>query len=289
MPRINIGDIKLYFEIYGSELILDGENAIQKPTLIVLHGGPGTTDHTMYVEFWSQFSDIAQVIFIDQRGNGRSDYGNPDLWNLGQCGKDIDSFCQALEITKPFVAGVSWGGYVAMSYATQFPTKSGGLIFCNTEAEVSPDARSSAFRKIVGEEAAHAAKQFDTSCGSVEATQAYLKHCLPHFAKNSYNPTEIARCKKNPAMRQKFLIDENLSFNYLHSLHVVQCPTLIIAGESDPAHPMECAEKTAKCIPPHLLEFHKVSEAGAPIYKDQPEKCKALINKFLLKNKPSIY
>lgn len=285
MPRINIGDIKVYFEIYGNELVLDGENTIQKPTLLVLHGGPGTTDHTMYVEFWSRFSDIAQVIFIDQRGNGRSDYGNPELWNLTQCGKDINSFCLALGINKPFIAGVSWGGYVAMSYATQFPNIPSGLIFCNTESKVSPDAREQAFTRIAGNEAGKAAKNLDISGGSPETTAAYIKHCLPSYAKNSYNQAEIARCRKNLDMRQAFLRDENLSFDFTPFLNRIQCKTLMLAGADDPAHPLECAQKTANAIAPHLLEFHTILDAGSPVYKDQPEKCFNIIYDFISKYK----
>src|SRR3990167_4366603 len=238
MPYVNIGDIKLYFEIYGSELTLKDTEAILKPTLLVLHGGPGTTDHTMYVDFWSKLSDIAQVIFIDQRGNGRSDHGDPDFWNLDQCGKDINLFCQAIGINKPFVAGISWGGYVAMSCATQFPKNLSGLIFCNTEAKVSPEYREKSFRRLVGEKSASVVKKFDSSSVDPISTAEYITHCLPYFAKNSYSQSEISRCIKNPAMREKFLKEENLFFNFLPKLHLIQCNTLILAGETDPAHPL---------------------------------------------------
>lgn len=61
---IKINDGNLFFDVYGSKLSLIKDSVEQKPTLIVLHGGHGFADHTLYVEFWSQFQDIMQVIFI---------------------------------------------------------------------------------------------------------------------------------------------------------------------------------------------------------------------------------
>lgn len=81
MPMINIGDIKLYYEVYQSGKVV-AQYDKDTLTLVFLHGGPGMVDHTIYVPFWSQLSEQLQVIFVDQRGNGRSDYGDPALWNL---------------------------------------------------------------------------------------------------------------------------------------------------------------------------------------------------------------
>ena len=44
----------------------------EKPTLILLHGGPGM-DHSIYKPGYSALADVAQVIYLDHRGNGRSD------------------------------------------------------------------------------------------------------------------------------------------------------------------------------------------------------------------------
>src|SRR3990167_6770811 len=98
MPKIKIGNTKLFFDVYGSKLKVRDTDVIEKQTLILLHGGHGFADHTLYVEFWSQFADIAQVIFLDQRGCGRSDKRNQDEWNLQQWGKDVHDFCLQLGI-----------------------------------------------------------------------------------------------------------------------------------------------------------------------------------------------
>jgi pimeloyl-ACP methyl ester carboxylesterase len=53
---------------------------------------------------------LAQIIYLDLRGNGRSDAGPKEAWNLCQWGDDVRGFCDVLEIERPIVLGVSFGG-----------------------------------------------------------------------------------------------------------------------------------------------------------------------------------
>lgn len=109
---------------------------------------------------------IKFICFIDQRGCGKSEKGDPNKWNLTQHGKDVFSFCEALDIQQPIVAGVSWGGYVAISYAIQYPDHPQVLILCNTEAKVSPEERHKAFLRITNIDAANAVRAFDADWNS---------------------------------------------------------------------------------------------------------------------------
>src|SRR5438094_6009006 len=116
MPFININNVNLYYEIAAQPNLPKDAGY-----LLILHGGPGVSDHSLYYDFWSQFSNQAHVVFFDMRGHGQSDKGDVQHWNLKQWGKDVYEFCQALNIKKPIVAGISFGGWVALSYALQYP------------------------------------------------------------------------------------------------------------------------------------------------------------------------
>ena len=124
--KVTVNGVSLYVDIEGSGLVADGPVMRDKPTLILLHGGPGL-DHTIYKPA-SQLSDICQIVYVDHRGNGRSDDGDPADWTLDQWGDDIDGLCRAFGIDKPIVYGASFGGFVAQSYATRYPDRSGGLV-----------------------------------------------------------------------------------------------------------------------------------------------------------------
>jgi pimeloyl-ACP methyl ester carboxylesterase len=63
-----------------------------KPTLILLHGGPGF-DHMSYKPAFSALSDIAQIVYLDHRGNGRSSSAGSrplmDLWTRQLRGRSV--------------------------------------------------------------------------------------------------------------------------------------------------------------------------------------------------------
>jgi hypothetical protein len=77
--------------------------------LMLLHGSPGV-DHLIYQPRFAQLADMTQVIFLDHRGNGRSEPGPRELWMLAQWGDDVHTFCEALGIEHPIVLGTSFGG-----------------------------------------------------------------------------------------------------------------------------------------------------------------------------------
>jgi pimeloyl-ACP methyl ester carboxylesterase len=64
----------------------------------------------------------------------RSDPGPQESWTLAQWGDDVRGFCEALGIAHPIVFGASFGGMVAMAYATPHPDHPAKLILVSTEA-----------------------------------------------------------------------------------------------------------------------------------------------------------
>ena len=55
-------------------------------------------------------------------------------WNLAQWGDDVRAFCDALGIANPIVLGASFGGMVALAYATRHPDHPSKLVLISTEA-----------------------------------------------------------------------------------------------------------------------------------------------------------
>jgi len=129
-----VNGARLFFDVEGAGLVPDGPQMRAKPTLLLLHGGPGF-DHTLYRPAFSALADIAQVIYLDHRGNGRSSRDDPAAWNLSQWEDDARAFCDVLGIEKPIVYGASFGGMVARSCVRDaIPEHPGKLILVSTEA-----------------------------------------------------------------------------------------------------------------------------------------------------------
>src|SRR5689334_2035865 len=139
--KVLVNGVRLYFDVEGAGLVPEGESMRAKPTLLLLHGGPGA-DHSLYKPAFSALADVAQVVYLDHRGNGRSDRGSEESWTLGQWADDVRAFCDALEIEKPIVFGASFGGMVAMAYATRFPDHPGALALLSTSAQGASHAQA---------------------------------------------------------------------------------------------------------------------------------------------------
>jgi hypothetical protein len=102
--RVRVGDARLYFDVAGMGLVPDGPTMRERPIIVCLHGGPGP-DHSMLKPFLAPLADTAQLIFVDQRGHGRSDQSSPDCWNLETWIEDIYGLCEALELEAPIILG----------------------------------------------------------------------------------------------------------------------------------------------------------------------------------------
>src|SRR5213592_2868208 len=72
--QVLVNGVRLFFDVEGAKLVPDGPVMREKPTLLLLHGGPGF-DHSIYKPAYSALADIAQIVYLDHRGNGRSEDG----------------------------------------------------------------------------------------------------------------------------------------------------------------------------------------------------------------------
>ena len=71
--RVDVGGgVRLFFDVVGSSLEPTDEEMVARPTLLLLHGGPGF-DHSSFRPYFDQFADTHQVVYLDHRGQGRSD------------------------------------------------------------------------------------------------------------------------------------------------------------------------------------------------------------------------
>ena len=110
--RVDIGSgVRLWFDVEGLGLVPDGDAIRERPTLLLLHGGPGM-DHSDMKPAFSVMSDLCQVVYLDHRGQGRSDRRSSEEWNLDTWADDVVRFCDALGIEHAIVLGQSFGGTV---------------------------------------------------------------------------------------------------------------------------------------------------------------------------------
>jgi proline iminopeptidase len=278
--KVKVGDVRLFFDVDGAKLRPDGPAMREVPTVLMLHGGPGF-DHSIFKPAFSALTDIAQVVYLDHRGNGRSDRDSRERWNLERWADDVRAFCDALEIVRPIVVGESFGGMVTIAYATRHPDHPAKLVLASTAAKMRQDRSLDVFEKLGGAEAREVARRFFESPNG-QTMAEYVARCLPLYTRRPVGPELISRSMMNPELTSFFFTGEIHRFDYLSALGRIQCPTLITAGELDPITPIANSEDMAAAIPAALVRLERFPDAGHGVQRDQPERFFRLLREFIL-------
>ena len=278
--RITVGGMHLYFDVEGAGLVPDGPVMRERPTLVLLHGGPGA-DHATYKPFMSQFADRAQLIYLDHRGNGRSDAGVPDEWTLSQWAADVAGFLDALDIRKPMIMGASFGGFVAQAFATTYPERVSKLALVSTAARSDAELAAQTFARLGGAEIGEIARKHLTHTGDANTEAEYMRRCLPFYAVGDFDLVALGRSIERPEVRRHFFRcgGEWHTLDFRRALSRIACPTLVLHGARDPVLPVALAKELYAAIPPGLAQLHVVESAGHG-WIDQPDEWRKALENF---------
>jgi pimeloyl-ACP methyl ester carboxylesterase len=75
--QVEMKGTRLWFDVDGQALVPDGPTMAERPTVVLLHGGPGSFDHSYFKPDFTRLSEVAQVVYLDLPGHGRSRVGRP--------------------------------------------------------------------------------------------------------------------------------------------------------------------------------------------------------------------
>jgi proline iminopeptidase len=95
--------------------------------LLVLHGGPGL-DHHEFADYLDPLTDRYRLVLVDQRAQGLSALCDPGTWTLRQMTADVVALARALGVPRYAVLGHSFGAFVALQWAVEFPDELGPAI-----------------------------------------------------------------------------------------------------------------------------------------------------------------
>jgi pimeloyl-ACP methyl ester carboxylesterase len=277
-----VNGTRLYFDVEGSGLVPDGPAMRAKPTVIMVHGGPGA-DHSVSKPFFSQLTDIAQVVYYDHRGNGRSDQSDPSKWSLAQWGDDLKGLCDVLGIAKPIVIGTSFGGFVTLSYATRHPGHASRLALISTAAKMDFAVVYETFERLGGPDIRAIAEAY-WSNPTAEGRALYRDRCLPFYQRNNRETTDfLARIlwKHETALHFNGPRNEHGKMDFRSELAQIDCPVLVMAGEDDPIMPIAFSETIAAGLRADLVTFKRFENCGHGVVGDKPEEALEAIRTFI--------
>ena len=84
--KVAVNGVELFFDVEGAKVRPDGPWMRDRPTVILLPTGPGM-DHSLYKDnVGPALAEDVQVIYLDLRGAGRSDWSSTRALDAG----DVD-------------------------------------------------------------------------------------------------------------------------------------------------------------------------------------------------------
>jgi pimeloyl-ACP methyl ester carboxylesterase len=249
----------------------------QRPTVVLVHGGPGVYDHSYFKPDFGRLAEHAQVVYLDLRGHGRSDWGDAGAWSFETCADDVRIFCDTVAIVRPIVLGHSMGGPVVLLYGARHPGHAAGLVVQSGFARWDIPRMVEGFRRVAGDEVAEIARRSYTGEPVhdeewARVFSAFGPH-LPDKEREAHTPqNRELNSRGMELMRRLDIVDQ---------LGQVDSPTLVSVGELDPVTPTAAAEEIVGALPQGIAQLEVVEGAGHFTWMDAPERYWPMIIEFI--------
>jgi pimeloyl-ACP methyl ester carboxylesterase len=275
--HVEVNGTRLWFDVDGPALVPEGPGMRQRPTVVLVHGGPGSYDHSYFKPAFARLTSVAQVVYLDLRGHGRSARGEQADWSFEACADDLRAFCDALGIVRPVVYGHSMGGFVAMLHGARHPGHAGALVLQSTFARFDLARLVDGFRRFGGDAVAELARR---DYGGEPVPDNEWARVFAAFGPNVPGPEELSRRIRNQGLGEH-------GMRLLRELDVagqlarVACPTLVCVGELDPVTPVAAAREIFEALPEGCARLEVIEGAGHFPWKDAPARYWPLLTRFI--------
>lgn len=109
-----INDVRLWYRVAGRE---------EGTPVVFLHGGPGQGSQTFARYAGPALEPHLRMVYLDQRGSGRSERPWDDAYSLELLVDDLERLRQAWGVERISLVGHSFGTILALEYAAAHPER----------------------------------------------------------------------------------------------------------------------------------------------------------------------
>lgn len=279
----NVNGIKLFFDVEGTSLVPVGPKMVEMPTLLILHGGPGC-DHSYFRPWLSPLASVAQLVYIDHRGNGRSERTDEKTYTMDQMADDIEALRKYLGLGKVMMLGHSFGGMVAQTYALKYPDSLTKLVLAATtpSSQFWDEAQEIAQVRATEEQKAILNSLFEGRIQTQEEHDAWWRVCMPLYFERS-NPDqineELDRMIGAVDVTNYMMKYEIPKYDVRSRLPEITVPTLVLAGRHDWVTPVSQSVAMHQGIPNSKLVI--MEDSAHMGFAEEPEAYLNYLTDFL--------
>jgi len=284
-PKATAGSVP----VVGGELRyeLRGDGA----PLVLLSGGPGFGNYLHAVA--DALAASHRCILFDQRGCGASQWEKlgPETLTLANAVADLEALRVHLKLERWSLLGHSWGGMLAMAYATQHSGRLDNLVLIGTGGPtlefMGPFGDTLAGR-ATPEERAALAKWNEPATMAADPDRARQEQLRIRFPAYFYDREKAAAAwpafatvPYAPATFRTLMTDlQREKFDLRAGLAQVRCRTLVVHGRQDPI-PASVVYEIREAMP--QLELRFLEKCGHFPWIEQPEATALVLRTFLAK------
>jgi len=257
--------------------------------IVVLHGGPGL-DHHEFGEYLDPLAERGyRLVLVDQRASGRSPHCDPATWTLQTMAEDVVSLARSLGLGRYAVLGHSYGAFVALQNAVDFPGMATQTIVSNgvpaAKYLAAVEKNLAAFEPIHLRAQVAASWEKESSVQTPDDFAAVVHDQWPfHFA-DPEDPRieeyerQTAGTMYAPQVLRVFATNDYGSIDVEDRLGEVTRPMLVVAGRHDRTCTVDAAEAIARGVPgAELVIFER---SGHMTFVEEPEKYLDTVDRFL--------
>ena len=248
--------------------------------VIVLHGGPGM-DHQMFRPYLDPLGEDFRVLYVDERGQGRSDRVDPERLSLGVFARDVDLLAEALELDAFALLGHSFGAIIATNHAIEHGTAAAYVISGGADESEAMLADVKESLAAMGEagKPIEASWEDEKTVETEEQLTELLRAQMPfHFhgePPQGYGEETVG----TPDVLRHFANAGYGDFDYRPRLAEITRPTLVIVG----AHDRTTTPRAARVLHEGIdgSELVVVPAAGHMSFVEQPQLYLDAVRRFL--------
>lgn len=202
--------------------------------LIVLHGGPGL-DHQMFRPYLDPLALEYRLLYVDERGQGRSERVDPATLSVDRFARDVDLLAEVLQLDGFALLGHSFGAIIATYHATELGTAAAYVISAGPDESNAMLADVEASLEALGDAGKPIAASWEEekTVRTEEQLKQLLRVQMPFHFHGEPPPGYAEEIVGSPEVLRHFASAGYGDFDYRPKLGRVTKPTLVMVGDHD--------------------------------------------------------